>query len=154
MSKKISELPEYIGAPQPTGSLPISIGGTTYKIDPSLLFVANQNPNPDPDTVVSLNQNNVKEILNIVNDEINGGFINYVLTDEDNNIRTGTIHFTTSTNGEFSFYEDIMNKVGQTYDYIFSMTNNGTNTSFRFYNNSGRKASVTFQKKLMINPNS
>jgi hypothetical protein len=152
MSKKISELPEYIGAPQPTGSLPISIGGTTYKIDPSLLFVVN--PNTDPDTVVSLNQNNVKEILNIVNDEINGGFINYVLTDEDNNIRTGTIHFTTSTNGKFSFYEDIMNKVGQTYNYVFLMTNNETITSFRFFNNSDRKAKVTFQKKLMIKPNS
>ena len=152
MSKKISELPAYTGTPQPTGSLPISIGGTTYKIDPSLLFVVN--PNTDPDTVVSLNQNNVKEILNIVNDEINGGFINYVLTDEDNNIRTGTIHFTTSTNGKFSFYEDIMNKVGQTYNYVFLMTNNETITSFRFFNNSDRKAKVTFQKKLMIKPNS
>jgi hypothetical protein len=152
MSKKISELPEYIGTPQPTGSLPISIGGTTYKIDPSLLFVVN--PNPNPDTVVSLNQNNIKEILNISNEEINGGFINYVLTDEDDNIRAGIIRFSTSINGKFSFYEDVINTVGQTYNYKFSMTNNGTNTSFRFFNNSDRKASVTFQKKLMINPNS
>jgi hypothetical protein len=38
MSKKISELPQYIGTSQPTGDIPISIGGTTYKIDPSLLL--------------------------------------------------------------------------------------------------------------------
>jgi hypothetical protein len=38
MSKKISELPQYIGAPQPNGDVPISIGGTTYKINPSLIF--------------------------------------------------------------------------------------------------------------------
>jgi hypothetical protein len=38
MSKKISELPQYIGASQPTGDIPISIGGTTYKIDPSLIL--------------------------------------------------------------------------------------------------------------------
>lgn len=151
MSKKISELPEYIGTPQPTGSLPISIGATTYKIDPSLLFVVN--PNPNPDTVVSLIQNNIKEILNISNEEINGGFINYVLTDEDENIRAGIIRFSTSINGKFSFYEDVINTVGQTYNYKFSMTNNETTTSFRFYNNSNRKAKVTFQKKLMINPN-
>lgn len=37
MSKKISELPEYIGIPQPVGDIPISINGTTYKIKPSLL---------------------------------------------------------------------------------------------------------------------
>ena len=151
MSKKISELPEYIGAPQPTGSLPISISGTTYKIDPSLLFV--ENPNPNPDTVVSLNQNDIKDILIISSADTNGGFINYVLTDEDGNFRTGTIHFTTSTNGKFSFYEDIMNKVGQTYDYIFSMTNDGELTTFWFYNHSFRKAKVTYQKKLMIKPN-
>ena len=152
MSKKISELPAYIGTPQPTGSLPISIGDITYKIDPSLLFVVN--PNPNPDTVVSLIVNNVKEILNVLNEDINGGFINYVLTDEDNNMRAGIIRFSTSISGQFSFYEDIINSIGQTYNYKFLMTNNGTNTSFRFFNNSDRKAKVTFQKKLMINPNS
>lgn len=149
MSKKISELPEYIGAPQPTGSLPISIGGTTYKIDPSLLFV--ENPNPNPDTVIELKANDFKEILNTKNSEISGGFINYVLTDEDGNIRTGTIRFSTSTSGKFSFYEDIINCVGQTYSYIFSMTNDSDRTSFRFYSDTGIQAIVRFQKKLMIN---
>lgn len=37
MSKKISELPEYIGIPQPVGDIPISISGTTYRISPLLL---------------------------------------------------------------------------------------------------------------------
>ena len=37
MSKKISQLPEYIGIPQPVGDIPISINGTTYRISPSLL---------------------------------------------------------------------------------------------------------------------
>ena len=151
MSKKISELPQYTGTPMPTGNVPISIGAITYRIDPSLLFAVN--PNPNPDTYVTLIPNNIKEILNILNEDTNGGFINYVLTDQDDNIRTGTIHFTTSTNGKFSFYEDVMNKVGQTYDYIFSMTNSGDSTTFWFYNNSDRKAKVTFQKKLMIKPN-
>jgi len=150
MSKKISELPEYTGVPQPTGSLPISIGTTTYKIDPSLLFVTN--PNPNPDTFVELTPNNYKEILNVKNNDINGGFINYVLTDEDGNIRTGTIRFSTSTSGEFSFYEDILNSVGQTYNYKFSMTNDTNSTYFIFYSNTSTQAFVTFQKKLMINP--
>lgn len=153
MSKKISELPEYIGAPQPTGSLPISIGATTYKIDPSLLFIQNSTPNPDPDTVVELTPNDFKEILNFKNADINGGFINYVLTDENDNIRTGTIRFSTSSSSEFSFYEDVINTVGQTYFYIFSMTNDGDRTRLRFYSNTGSQAVITFQKKLMINQN-
>jgi hypothetical protein len=35
MSKKISELPEYIGADTPAGDVPISIAGTTYRITPA-----------------------------------------------------------------------------------------------------------------------
>ena len=31
-NKKISELPPYIGSNSPNGEIPISIGGTTYKI--------------------------------------------------------------------------------------------------------------------------
>ena len=41
MSKKISELPEYLGIPQPVGDIPISISGTTYRISPSLLSSSN-----------------------------------------------------------------------------------------------------------------
>lgn len=37
MSKKISQLPEYIGTPQPVGDIPISIDGITYKITPTLI---------------------------------------------------------------------------------------------------------------------
>lgn len=37
MNVKISELPEYIGIPQPVGDIPISINGVTYKIKPNLL---------------------------------------------------------------------------------------------------------------------
>lgn len=37
MSKKISELPQYSGAPQPIGDVPISINGVTYKIAPDKL---------------------------------------------------------------------------------------------------------------------
>jgi hypothetical protein len=150
MSKKISELPQYTGAPMPTGNVPISIGATTYKIDPSLLFV--ENPNPNPDTVMELTPNDFKEILSIKNSEINGGFINYVLTDENGNIKTGNIRFSTSESGEFSFYEDVINSVGQTYFYTFSMTNDAGFTYFRFYSDTGAQAIVTFQKKLMIKP--
>lgn len=39
MSTKIKDLPPYIGAPQPTGFIPISIGSETYKIDPSQVGV-------------------------------------------------------------------------------------------------------------------
>ena len=39
MSTKISNLPPYVGAPQPTGFIAISIGGITYKIDPSQVGV-------------------------------------------------------------------------------------------------------------------
>lgn len=42
MSKKISELPQYIGPVQPTGFLPISINDITYKIDPSGLVPVSQ----------------------------------------------------------------------------------------------------------------
>jgi hypothetical protein len=38
MSKRISELPIYIGTAQPSGDVPISINGTTYRIDPTLLI--------------------------------------------------------------------------------------------------------------------
>lgn len=34
---KISELPPYIGPNSPVGDIPISISGTTFKIDPSKL---------------------------------------------------------------------------------------------------------------------
>jgi hypothetical protein len=37
MSKKISELPEYIGVNNPLGFVPISINGVTYKITPELI---------------------------------------------------------------------------------------------------------------------
>jgi hypothetical protein len=39
MSKKISELPLYVGPSQPSGLLPISINGVTYAIDPVNLLV-------------------------------------------------------------------------------------------------------------------
>ena len=151
MSKKISELPQYTGAPMPTGNVPISIGATTYRIDPSLLFAVN--PNPNPDTKVSLIANDIKEILQINNTEINGGFINYVLTDEDNNIRTGTIRFSTSISGKFSFYEDVINSVGQTYNYQFSMTNDTVKTFFWFYNYVNKKAPAPPPPHLITNPN-
>jgi hypothetical protein len=38
MSKKISELPLYSGSVQPSGDVPISINGTTYRINPLLLI--------------------------------------------------------------------------------------------------------------------
>jgi hypothetical protein len=44
MNKKISQLPQYVGTVQPVGDIPISIGGTTYRIDPSLLVYINPNP--------------------------------------------------------------------------------------------------------------
>lgn len=37
MDVKISQLPEYIGIPQPVGDIPISINGVTYRIKPELL---------------------------------------------------------------------------------------------------------------------
>ena len=151
MNKKISQLPQYVGTAQPVGDIPISIGGTTYRIDPSLLVYIN--PNPFPNEVVELIANDYKDILTFENKDYNGGFINYVLTDEDDNIRTGSIRFNSLVSGKYSFYEDIINSVGQTFNYTFSMTNDGTETRLLFYNNSSKRVFVTFQQKLMINPN-
>jgi len=148
MSKKISELPEYIGAQQPTGFLPISINRVTYKIDPSLLIVSEAIIVPD--TVIELNSNNYTQILTASNAIYNGGFIYYNIIDENGSVRTGNIKFA-FVNNQISFYEDVTNSIGVTSFYIFSMTNNGTNTVFRFYNETAYKATVTFSKKLINN---
>jgi len=153
MSKKISELPQYQGNPQPVGSIPISIGNVTYKIDPSLLITPVIPPTLPSDTLVVLIANDIKKILTISNLEFNGGIIDYVLTEDDKSSRTGTIKFTTSTTGKFSFYEDILNSLGQTSAYTFSMTNDGTDTRFFIYSATNKIATIIFAKKLMNNPN-
>lgn len=153
MSKKISELPQYQGNPQPVGSIPISIGNVTYKIDPSLLITPVIPPTLPSDTLVVLNANDIKQILKINNVEVNGGIIDYVLTEDDKSSRTGTIKFSTSTNGKFSFYEDILNSLGQTGAYTFSMANDGTITTFSVYSAINKIATIIFAKKLMTNPN-
>ena len=43
MSKKISELPLYVGAKNPSGDVPISINGTTYRIKPTELGTSKPN---------------------------------------------------------------------------------------------------------------
>jgi hypothetical protein len=146
MSKKISELPQYIGAPSPTGDVPISIGGVTYKIDPSLLSVST--PSVITPSVYNLTENDYTNILLVLKSEHKGGFINYLIEDEAGAIRSGIVNFALNNNGQ-SFRENATQSIKKTSQYTFSLTSDATNIVLRVYNDSSTKATISFFKHIL-----
>jgi hypothetical protein len=145
MSRKISELPQYIGTPQPTGDIPISIGGVTYKIDPSKIIELPTNQNEL--ITITLNEYSGTEILNFNNAVDFGGFINYVIKDNLNNVRSGTIKFC-GASSIAKFKELITQSIGNSSDYTFYMSANAPIYALYVLNASERKAEIRFYKQL------
>lgn len=146
MSKKISELPQYIGSPSPTGDVPISIGGVTYKIDPSLLSVST--PSVITPSVYNLTQNDYTNILLVLKSEHKGGFINYLIQDETGAIRSGVVKFALNNNGQ-SFRENATQSIKDTSRYTFNLTSDATNIILRVHNNGSYNATISFFKQLL-----
>jgi len=146
MSKKISELPQYVGTPSPTGDVPISIGGVTYKIDPSLLTVST--PSVPTPSVYNLATNSYTNILLVLKSEHKSGFINYLIEGSNGAIRGGVVKFILNNSG-VSFRESATQSVGNTSMYTFSLTDDSTNIILRVFNNSGINAQISFFKQLI-----
>lgn len=146
MSKKISELPLYVGSASPTGDVAISISGVTYRIDPNLLVEFT--PTAILPIVYDLPEFDYAEIIIALNSENKSGFINYMINDDQDAVRVGTVAFSFNNQGQ-TFRENSTQSIKDTSIYTFDLTNDLTNTKLRVYNGSSNKAEIKFYKQLL-----
>ena len=146
MSKKISELPLYVGSASPTGDVAISINGVTYRIDPNLLVEFT--PTAVSPITYNLTENDYTEIIVALNSENKSGFINYMINDDKDAVRVGTVAFSFNSQGQ-TFRENSTQSIGDTSIYTFDLVNDLTDTKLRVYNDSDNKAEIKFYKQLL-----
>jgi len=146
MSKKISELPLYVGSASPTGDVAISINGVTYRIDPNLLV--EYTPTAILPTEFVLIENDFTEIIVALNLENKSGFINFLITDQFENARAGNVNFLFNSVSQ-KFSETVLQSIGNTSIYTFDLTNDFTTTKLRVYNDSSNEAKIKFFKQLI-----
>lgn len=106
MSKKITELPPYVGSNNPIGDIPISINGVTYKISP-YQFLA------DLQTILS--NGNISDIgISIYNPS----YGNYVSVNQDSVIVSADVDTLDNSTLGASSFQIIQNSTNGSYIYI------------------------------------
>jgi hypothetical protein len=131
-------------------NLTLSIGKQTSAFSGQDSFPQIWSPN-----TIGVGFEDANSILDIRYDIYSALFIDYVIRDNNENIRAGTIKAVwTSDKVDVKFTDESTDSIGVTYDYNFSVTYNGANKIQVILNNTAKAGQVVcnYTSRLLLKP--